>query len=200
MATELRELRGPSAAIKKTFHQQLTEAKGANPAPRPLLTLSQWNELQETDKKERSLPPTPVIPGLFTVTCEKARIVTPRQLLQDSPQQASTTTSVSSDRAGVLVAIETSLTSSDKATQLSLSPDFPVPGNGEQVLKQAALTCAKKRFEDDSKEGLALLTDMLQKFSINTKAMKSNEGPAANSGHRNPPRHIPDFEKIDFSI
>ena len=42
------------------------------------------------------------------------------------------------------------------------------------MLKQAALMCATKYFEDDSKEGLALLTAMLQNFSINTKAKKPN--------------------------
>ena len=51
MATELRELRGFSAPIQKTFDQQLSEAKGANPAPKPLLALSQWKERQETNTK-----------------------------------------------------------------------------------------------------------------------------------------------------
>ena len=49
-----------------------------------------------------------------------------------------------------------------------------MPVEAERVLKQAALTCATKYFKDVSKEGLALLTAMLQKFSINTKAKKSN--------------------------
>ena len=44
----------------------------------------------------------------------------------------------------------------------------------ERVLKQAALTCATKYLEDDSKKGLALRTAMLQKFGINTKAKKPN--------------------------
>ena len=103
MATKLWELRGLPAAIKKTFDQQLSEARGANPAPEPLLqlSLSQWRELQETNKKERPLPLTPVKPGLFTVACEQEQTVTPRQLLQDSAQHALPTTSVLSDRAGV---------------------------------------------------------------------------------------------------
>ena len=136
--------------------------------------------LQETNNKEQSVPPTPVKTGLFIVACKKVRIVTPRQLrdivLHDSPQQASTTTSVSSDRAGVLAAIDTSLTSADKATKLLLSSGSTVPVEAERVLKQAALARATKYFEDDSKEGLALLTAMLQKFSmrINTKANKAN--------------------------
>ena len=37
----------------------------------------------------------------------------------------------------------------------------------QKPLKQAALTCAAKYFEDDSEEGLAQLTALLQKFSIN---------------------------------
>ena len=142
MATELREFCGLPAAIQKTFDQQLSEAKGANTAPEPLLTLSQWKELQEANTKEQSLPPTRVIPGLLTAACGKVRIITPRQLLQDTPQQASTATSVSSDRDGVLTAVKTSLTSADKATKLLLSSGFTVPVEAERVLKQAALACA----------------------------------------------------------
>ena len=73
-----------------------------------------------------------------------------------------------------MAAIETSLTSADKATKLSLSSGFTVPVEAERVLKQAALTCATKYFEDDPKEGIAQLTALLQKFGINTKAKKSN--------------------------
>ena len=67
------------------------------------------------------------------------------------------------DRAGVLAAIETSLTSADKATKLSLSSGFAVPVEAERVLKQAAVTksCATKYFEGDLKEELALRAAML---------------------------------------
>ena len=63
MAAELRELRGIPAAIQKTFDDQhnkllYSEPKGSEPAPETLLTLSQWKALQETNKKERYLPPT----------------------------------------------------------------------------------------------------------------------------------------------
>ena len=104
MAAELRELRGIPAAIQKTFdEQQRSEAKGSEPAPEPLLTLSQWKALQETNKRERSLPATPVKkPGLFTAACEKVRL-TPRQILAPSPLQASTMTSVSSNVLGYLL-------------------------------------------------------------------------------------------------
>ena len=48
------------------------------------------------------------------------------------------------------------------------------------MLKDAALTCAActKHFEDGANEGLALLTAMLQKSSINTNAKKPNTMPA----------------------
>ena len=91
----------------------------------PLLTLSQWKELQETNTRNDLCHRSQL--NLFTAACEKVRIVTPHQLLQDSPQQASTTTSVSSDCAGVLAATETSLTSADKATKLPLPSGFTVP-------------------------------------------------------------------------
>ena len=54
-----------------------------------------------------------------------------------------------------------------------------VPVEAERVLKQAALSCATQSFEDDSKEGIAQLTALLQKFGINTKAKKPNTMPAA---------------------
>ena len=46
------------------------------------------------------------------------------------------------------------------------------------MLKEAALACATKYFEDDSKEGLVLLTAMLQKLSMYTTAKKPNTMPA----------------------
>ena len=163
-----------ATCIRKTFDDQRSEAKGSEPALEPLLTLSQWKALQETNKKERSLPATPVKkPGLFTAACEKARL-TPRQMLAPSPVQASPPTSVSSDRAGVLAAFDSSLKEADQVTQLSLSSGFTVPIKAERVLKPAAMSCATKYFDDDEKEGLVLLTAMLQKFNISTRAKKPN--------------------------
>ena len=42
-----------ATCIRKTFDDQRSEAKGSEPAPDPLLALSQWKALQETNKKER---------------------------------------------------------------------------------------------------------------------------------------------------
>ena len=42
------------------------------------------------------------------------------------------------------------------------------------MLKPAALSCAAKYFDDDEKEGIILLTAMLQKFNISTRAKKPN--------------------------
>ena len=63
------------------------------------------------------------------------------------------------------------LNEADQVTQLSLSSGFTVPIEAEQVLKPAAMSCATKYFGDDEKEGLALLTAMLQK---STRAKKPN--------------------------
>ena len=49
-----------------------------------------------------------------------------------------------------------------------------MPVAAERVLKQGALTCPTKYFEDDPKESVAQLTALLQKFGINTSAKKSN--------------------------
>ena len=70
MATELRELRGLPKAIQKQFeeHQERSEGKDKG-KPGPLLTMSQWKELLESNKKATSLPPTPVKAGLFTAAC-----------------------------------------------------------------------------------------------------------------------------------
>ena len=40
MAAESREFRGIPAAIQKTLDDQRSEAKGSEPAPKPLLALS----------------------------------------------------------------------------------------------------------------------------------------------------------------
>ena len=76
----------------------------------------------------------------------------------------------------MLAAIETSLTSADTATKLSLSKfnGFTVPIEAERVLTQAVLMCATNYSEDDSKEGIAQLTALLQKLGISTKAKKPN--------------------------
>ena len=104
-------------------------------------------------------------PGLFTAACEKVRLA-PRQMLAPSPKHASTTTSFSDDCAGVLVAIDASLNAANQVTQLSLSSGFNAPIEAERVLKPAAMSCATtKYFDGDEKEGLALLTDLLQKPS-----------------------------------
>ena len=100
--------------------------------------------------------------------------LTPRQILAPSPLQGSTATSVSSDRAGVLAAIDSNLQEADDVTQLSLASGFTVPVEAERVLKPAALSCAAKYFDDDEKEGIILLTAMLQKFNTSTRAKKPN--------------------------
>ena len=69
---------------------------------------------------------------------------------------------------------DSSLSEADQATQLLLSSGVTVPIEAERVLKPAAMPCATKDFDDDEREGLALLTAMLQKFSISTRAKKPN--------------------------
>ena len=82
MATELRELRGLPEAIQKQFEEQQTKATGTDDEmPEPLMTMSQWKALLESNKKASSLPPAPVKAGLFTAACEKVK-ATPRHCLQ----------------------------------------------------------------------------------------------------------------------
>ena len=120
------------------------------------------------NKKEQSLPLTPVKkPGLFTAACKKM-LPTPPQILAPSPKQASAVASVSSDCAGVLAAIDSSLSKSDQVTQLSLSCGFTVLTEAERVLKHAAMSRDTTCVDADEHGGLALLTAMLQTFSITT--------------------------------
>ena len=179
MAAELSDLRGIPTAIQNMFDDQRSKASPRR--PEPLLTLPQWKAWQETNKKERCLPATPKKkPGLFTAA-SKVRL-TPRQILAPSPKQASTAASVSSDCPGVLAAIvhiDSSASEADRVTHLSLSSGCTVPIEAERVRKPAAMscTCATKYFayfDDDDKEGLTLLTDMLQKFSMSTRAKEQN--------------------------
>ena len=121
--------------------------------------MSQWNlkELLESNKKAASLPPTPVKAGLFTVACEKVK-ATPRQFLQFTlPTPAAltnTTPSVSTTRVEVVAALKANLTTADNYTKFSLSNGYTVPVEAERVIKQAALNCAEKYFDDEEKPGL----------------------------------------------
>ena len=52
------------------------------------------------------------------------------------------------------------------------NPDKPNLQRAKSLL--APLSCAAKYFDDDEKEGLALLTAVLKKLSISTRAKKPN--------------------------
>ena len=59
MATDLRELRGLPEAIQTQLEEQQAKRSGKDKdKPEPLMTMSQWKELLETDKTGSSLPPT----------------------------------------------------------------------------------------------------------------------------------------------
>ena len=134
MATELRGLRSPPAAIQRTFDQQRSEAKRKGPIQRPNHCWHFHSGRYCTKRIRKSdLSHRPQLNAGCSLAAAFAqvhvRVDTPRhfELLQDPPQPASTTTSVSSDRAGVLDAIESSLASADNSTRLSLSSGFTVP-------------------------------------------------------------------------
>ena len=42
------------------------------------------------------------------------------------------------------------------------------------MIKQAALNCAEKYFDDEEKEGLPILTAMMAEFSIRSRAKNTN--------------------------
>ena len=74
MANELRKLRGLPEVIQKQFEeQQKTTTGNDNNVPEPLMTMSQWKALLESNKKASSLSPAPVKAGLFTTACKKIK-------------------------------------------------------------------------------------------------------------------------------
>ena len=125
------------------------------------------------NEQERMISTSDPSEETWAVHCsmrEGATHPSPKLILAPFPKQASTTTSVSSDCAGVLAAIDSGLNEADQVTQLSSG--FTVPIEAERVLKPAAASwnCSAKYFDDDEKEGLDFLTAMPRKFSIPTRA------------------------------
>ena len=126
MATQLRELRGLPEAIQKQFEEQQAKSDGKDKEKaEPLMTMSQWKELLETNKKASTLPPAPANckAGLHSSlcqalcrACEKVK-ATPRHILQlASPATAAspnTTQSVSTTRAEVVASLKANLTIAD---------------------------------------------------------------------------------------
>ena len=49
-----------------------------------------------------------------------------------------------------------------------------MPIKAERVIKQAALNCAEKYFDDKEKQGLPILNAMMKEFSITSRAKKTN--------------------------
>ena len=80
MATEPEwRVQRPPEAIQKQFEEQQNQTSGNDKdMPEPLLEVTQWKALLESNKKASSLSPTPVKAGLFTAACEKIE-ATPHQ-------------------------------------------------------------------------------------------------------------------------
>ena len=170
----------PREAIQTQFEEQQAQSDGDwkdKEKPEPLMTMSQWKELLETSEKAFSLPPTPAKVELFTAACEEVN-ATPRQILQlASPATAAstnTTQSVSTTRTEVVAALKANLSIADNHNMLSLSSGYTVPVDAERVIKQAALNCAEKYFDDEEKDGLPILNAMMPEFSISSRAKKTN--------------------------
>ena len=83
VATKLRELRGLPELIQQQFDEQQDDFQEEHDGKdkekgEPLLKMSQWEELLETNKKASPLPPTPTKAGLFTVACRHSNAPTTR--------------------------------------------------------------------------------------------------------------------------
>ena len=173
MATELRELRGLPEAMKNQFDEQQAKSVGKEKEEaKPLLTMSQWKVLLESNKKASSLPPTPAKAGIFTAACEKVKAA-PNQILQltsaATAALTNTAQSVSTTCTEVIAALKSNLTIANNYNNLSLSSGYTVPVEVEQVIKQAGLNCVQcveKYFDDIKKQGLPIRTAMMAEFSI----------------------------------
>ena len=74
----------------------------------------------------------------------------------------------------MVAALKSNLKIADNYNKLSLSSGYAVPVEAERVIKQAALNCAEKYFDDEEKQGLPTLTAMMAEFSISSRSKKSN--------------------------
>jgi hypothetical protein len=74
----------------------------------------------------------------------------------------------------VVAALKANLTTADNSSKFSLSSGYTVPVDAERVIKQAALNCAEKYFDDEEKQGLPILMSMMEEFSISSRAKKTN--------------------------
>ena len=76
----------------------------------------------------------------------------------------------------MLNAVKLNLKVADGFNKLSLSSGYTVPVDTERVqnLKQAALNCAEKYFDDEEKQGLPMLAAAMAEFSIKSRAKKTN--------------------------
>ena len=114
---------------------------------------------------------------LFTVTCEKVK-ATPRQFLQlASPTPAASTNTTPPEpatRVEAVAALKANLTIADNYNKFSLSSGYTVPVEAERVIKQAALNCAEKYFDDEEKQGLPIRNAVMEEFSISSRAKKTN--------------------------
>ena len=74
----------------------------------------------------------------------------------------------------MVAALNANLTTADNYSKFSLSSGCTVPVDAERVIKQAALDCAEKYFDDEEKLGLPILLSMMEEFSISPRAKKTN--------------------------
>ena len=81
---------------------------------------------------------------------------------------------MSTTRVEVVPALKANLTTADNYSKFSLSSGYTVRVDAGRVIKQAALNCAEKYFDDEEKLGLPILMPMMEEFSISSRAKKTN--------------------------
>ena len=73
-----------------------------------------------------------------------------------------------------MAALKLNLTIADNYKKLRLCRGYTVPVDAERLIKQAALNCAEKYFDDEEEQGLPMPTAMMAEFSISSRAKKTN--------------------------
>ena len=74
----------------------------------------------------------------------------------------------------MVAALKANLTTADNYSKFSLSSGCTVPVDSDRVIKQAALHCAEKYFDDEEKQVLPVLIAMMDEFSIRSQSKKTN--------------------------
>ena len=89
----------------------------------------------------------------------------------------------------MVAALKANLTIADNCNKSSISSGYTVPMVAEQVIKQAALNCAEKYFDDEEKRGLPIRNAMMEESVRAPQARRLEPAPEAHWDPQGTPDH-----------